>query len=82
MLKNLLLKIREYLYFPIAPQTMKKGVLEKNPNNGRRPLIGRLDRYIIYKFISTYLFLIAIIIVIAVIFDFNENIDKLTQSHA
>lgn len=82
MLKNLLLKIREYLYFPIAPQTMKKGVLEKNPNNGSRPLIGRLDRYIIYKFISTYLFLIAIIIVIAVIFDFNENIDKLTQSHA
>ena len=82
MLKNLLLKIREYLYLPIAPQTMKKGVLEKNPNNGRRPLIGRLDRYIIYKFISTYLFLIAIIIVIAVIFDFNENIDKLTQSHA
>ncbi len=49
---------------------------------GRKPLLGKLDRYIIFKFISTYLFLIAIIIIIAVIFDFNENIDKLTQSHA
>ena len=33
------------------------------------------------KFISTYIFLLAIIIIIAVIFDYNENIDKLTQSH-
>ena len=46
-----------------------------------KPLIGRLDRYIIYKFLSTYIFLIAIIIVIAVIFDFNEKIDKFSQSH-
>lgn len=48
----------------------------------RRPVLGRLDRYIIYKFLSTFLFLITIIVVIAVIFDFNERIDKLTQSHA
>lgn len=47
-----------------------------------RPWIGRLDRYIIYKFLSTYIFLITIIVVIAVIFDFNEQIDKLTRSHA
>lgn len=51
-------------------------------DRGYKPLLGKLDRYIIFKFISTYIFLIAIIIVIAVIFDFNENIDKLTQSHA
>lgn len=49
---------------------------------GRRPFLGRLDRYIIYKFLSTYIFLITIIVVIAVIFDFNEKIDKLTRSHA
>ena len=47
-----------------------------------RPWLGRLDRYIIYKFLSTYIFLITIIVVIVVIFDFNEQIDKLTRSHA
>ena len=47
-----------------------------------RPWLGQLDRYIIYKFLSTYIFLITIIVVIAVIFDFNEQIDKLTRSHA
>lgn len=47
-----------------------------------RPWLGRIDRYIIYKFLSTYIFLITIIVVIAVIFDFNEQIDKLTRSHA
>ncbi|MGM9693702.1 MAG: LptF/LptG family permease [Alloprevotella sp.] len=49
---------------------------------GGKPLIGRIDRYIIYKFLSTYIFLITIIVVIAVIFDYNEKIDKLTVSHA
>ncbi|MEE0528308.1 MAG: LptF/LptG family permease [Prevotellamassilia sp.] len=48
----------------------------------RQPIVGLLDRYIIYKFLSTYIFLITIIVVIAVVFDFNERIDKLTQSHA
>lgn len=43
--------------------------------------ILRLDRYIIVKFLSTYVFLITIIITIAIIFDFNERIDKFTQSH-
>ncbi|MEE1270639.1 MAG: LptF/LptG family permease [Prevotellamassilia sp.] len=49
---------------------------------GGKPVIGRIDRYIIYKFLSTYIFLITIIVVIAVIFDYNEKIDKLTVSHA
>lgn len=48
----------------------------------RRAFLGRIDRYIITKFLSTYVFLIAIIIVIAIIFDFNEKIDKFTQSGA
>lgn len=51
------------------------------PTFGNKPFIGRLDRYIIYKFLSTYVFLIAIIVVIAVIFDFNEKIDKFSQAH-
>lgn len=42
----------------------------------------RIDRYIIAKFLSTYIFLIVIIILIAIIFDFNEKIDKFTQSNA
>ena len=44
--------------------------------------ISRIDRYIIVKFLGTYIFSIALIISIAVIFDINERIDKLTQSHA
>lgn len=44
--------------------------------------VRRIDRYIIYKFLSTYVFLISIIVVIAIIFDFNEQIDKFTSSHA
>ena len=47
----------------------------------RHPLITRLDRYIMAKFLGTYIFLIALIISIAIIFDFNERIDKFTQSH-
>ncbi len=42
----------------------------------------RIDRYIMWQFLSTYIFLIAIIITIAVIFDYNEKIDKISSSHA
>lgn len=42
----------------------------------------RLDRYLVWKFLSTYFFLILIIITIAVLFDYNEKIDKLSASHA
>ncbi len=47
-------------------------------------LIGlkRIDRYIIGKFLGTYIFLLLIIIAISVIFDINEKIDKITASHA
>ena len=34
------------------------------------------------KFLSTYFFLILIIITIAIVFDINEKIDKITASHA
>ena len=45
-------------------------------------LIKRLDRYIIKKFLGTYLFSIVLIISIAIIFDYNERIDKFAQSNA
>ena len=64
----------------------KKARKSKYPSWLRRCLtvkfISRIDRYIIVKFLGTYIFSIALIISIAVIFDINERIDKLTQSHA
>lgn len=44
--------------------------------------VGKLDWYIIKKFIGTYIFSIALIISIAIVFDFNENLSKFTQYHA
>lgn len=44
--------------------------------------INRLDRYLIGKFLGTYFFSIILIISIAVVFDFNENIDKFTTNNA
>lgn len=64
------------------PDLNTKEKPKRGTDRGHKPLLGRIDRYIIYKFLSTYIFLITIIVVIAVIFDFNERIDKLTQSHA
>lgn len=42
----------------------------------------RLDWYIILKFLGTYFFSIALIISIAVVFDFNEHIDKFVANEA
>ncbi len=42
----------------------------------------RMDRYIIGKFIGTYFFAIALIISLAIVFDFNENLAKFTQYNA
>ena len=44
--------------------------------------IKRLDWYIIKKFLGTYVFAIALIISIAVVFDFNEKMDKLMEHEA
>ena len=41
-----------------------------------------LDRYILGKFLSTFFFAIAMIIVIVVIFDYVEKVDNFTESHA
>ena len=48
----------------------------------RPRLLTRIDRYLIAKFLGTYFFSIFLIISIAVVFDFNENVDKFTTNHA
>ena len=50
--------------------------------NIRQALFSRLDRYIIVKFLGTYFFSIVLIITIAVVFDFSEHSERLTQNHA
>lgn len=47
-----------------------------------KPIIGRLDRYIITKFLGTYFFSIAIIISIAVVFDIQEKIEDFIENQA
>ena len=51
-------------------------------SNVRRNLFSRLDRYIMAKFLGTYVFSIVLIITIAVVFDFSENSDKFASNHA
>ena len=46
----------------------------------RHRLLSRLDWYIIKKFLGTYFFSILLIVVIAVVFDYNEHIDKLSKA--
>lgn len=41
-----------------------------------------MDRYIIYKFIGTYIYSIILIISISIVFDVNENLAKFTTYHA
>jgi len=45
-------------------------------------IVPRLDRYIIKKFIGTYIFSIVLIISISIVFDFNENLAKFANYHA
>jgi len=44
--------------------------------------LKRLDRYIIAKFIGTYIYSIILIISISIVFDINENLAKFTTNHA
>ena len=48
----------------------------------QRSFFSRFDRYIIFKFLGTYFFSIALIISIAVVFDFSEHSDRFTMNHA
>ena len=44
--------------------------------------VKRLDLYIIKKFIGTYIYAIALIISISIVFDFNEHMAKFVTYHA
>ena len=44
--------------------------------------LKRLDRYIIYKFIGTYIYSIILIISISIVFDINENLAKFSTYNA
>ena len=44
--------------------------------------LKRLDWYIIKKFLGTYFFSLALIIIVIVVFDYNEKIDKFANSNA
>ena len=44
--------------------------------------LKKLDWYIIKKFLGTYFFSLALIIVVIVVFDYNEKIDKFVSSNA
>ena len=48
----------------------------------RLPGIRRMDWYIIRKFLGTYVYSIALIISISIVFDVNENLAKFAQYHA
>ena len=65
-----------------AIKKMPRKIWRAVANVIERYRIRRIDRYIISKFLSTYIFLIAIIVVIAIIFDYNEKIDKFASSNA
>ena len=44
--------------------------------------LKKLDRYIIRKFLGTYFFSLILIIVVIIIFDYNEKIDRFISSNA
>lgn len=46
------------------------------------PGLKTIDRYILGKFIGTYLFAIAMIVIVVVIFDYVERIDDFAETHA
>ncbi len=52
------------------------------PNLARFIPLGRLDRYIIGKFIGTYFYSIALILSISIVIDVNENLSKFIQYQA
>lgn len=79
IIKGLLGKLNQKIK-PCLPYIYKVGNLLKKISPTR--YLGILDWYIIKKFIGTYIYAILLIISIAIVFDFNENLSKFTQYHA
>lgn len=44
--------------------------------------IKRMDRYLMGKFLGTYVYSIILIISVSIVFDVNDNLDKFTTRHA
>ncbi len=61
---------------------MRLARLRVTLSNLRLPGLKTLDRYIIRKFLGTYFFAIALIVIIVVIFDYAEKIDDFVQLKA
>ena len=79
IIKGLLGKLNQKTK-PCLPYIYKVGNLLKKISPTR--YLGILDWYIIKKFIGTYIYAILLIISIAIVFDFNENLSKFMQYHA
>lgn len=79
IIKELLGKLSQRIK-PCLPYIYKVGNLLKKISPTR--YLGILDWYIIKKFVGTYIYAILLIISIAIVFDFNENLSKFTQYHA
>ena len=47
---------------------------EPEPKKPYRPWLGRVDRYIMRTFLTTFLFSIGLILAVAVVFDVNDKI--------
>ena len=74
---------------PKAPKAPKTSKVPKAPSNLKKwlgqlslPGFRTLDRYIITKFLGTYVFAIALIVIIVVIFDYAEKIDDFVTNKA
>ena len=49
----------------------------REKNGARKPLVKMFDRYIIRKFLGTYIFSILLLLAIVVMFDINEKLDAM-----
>ena len=56
--------------------------MNNRTRNSYWPGFKTLDRYILGKFLGTYLFAVAMFIVVLVTFDYVERVDDFTESHA
>ena len=72
--KNLRNRLRGFVF----KRSQQPGFLKRFFNR----ILPRLDRYLVFKFIGTYVFSILLIISVAVVFDVNENLSKFTQYNA
>ena len=60
-----------------------RGTNSSEAKPARKPLVKMFDRYIIRKFLGTYIFSILLLLAIVIMFDINEKLDAmLTAPHS